>query len=74
MPSLKVDHNSPLYSSRITVNYLKYLKKYYPEVEIDPVLDYAGMTKYEVEDPGHWFSQNQVDRFHKILVEKTGNP
>jgi hypothetical protein len=32
------------------------------------------MTKYEVEDPGHWFSQNQVDRFHKILVEKTGNP
>ena len=32
------------------------------------------MTKYEVEDQGHWFNQRQVDRFHQILVEKTWNP
>ncbi|HYX07401.1 MAG TPA: GAF domain-containing protein, partial [Bacteroidales bacterium] len=31
------------------------------------------MTKYEVEDPAHWFSQNQADRFQEALVEKTGN-
>jgi predicted hydrocarbon binding protein len=27
-----------------------------------------------VEDPGHWFSQCQVDRFHETLVATTGNP
>jgi PAS domain S-box-containing protein len=32
------------------------------------------MTKYEVEDPAHWFSQSQTDRFHEALIEKTGNP
>ncbi|MEA1948023.1 MAG: response regulator [Thermodesulfobacteriota bacterium] len=32
------------------------------------------MTKYEVEDPAHWFSQSQTDRFHEVLVKKTGNP
>ncbi len=64
----------PLYNSRITKNYLVYLEKYYPSIDIDSILHYAGMTRYEVEDPSHWFTQQQVDRFHKILVDKTGNP
>ena len=64
----------PLYNSRIANSYLEYIKKSYPDLDIDAILDYAGMNKYEVEDPSQWFSQHQVDRFQKMLVEKTGNP
>jgi len=37
------------------------------------ILDEAGITWYEVEDPAHWFNQEQIDRFHETLVKKTGN-
>ena len=63
----------PLYSSRLTKNYLDYLGKYHPDVSIDSVLDYAGITRYEVEDPAHWFNQKQMDDFHEIVVRKTGD-
>ncbi|MCK4985908.1 MAG: PAS domain S-box protein, partial [Desulfobacterales bacterium] len=33
----------------------------------------AGITWYEVEDPAHWFNQEQIDGFHEILVKTTGN-
>ncbi len=64
----------PLYNSRIIKTYLEHTEKYYPEIDIDSVIRYAGMTTYELEDKGHWFTQDQVDRFYEILVEKTGNP
>jgi len=75
MASFDDPHNEAIhapYNSRITKIYLHYLRKYYPDVDIDSILEYAEMTKYAVEDQGHWFSQRQVDRFHKILVAKTG--
>ncbi len=31
------------------------------------------MEPYQVEDEGHWFSQNQINRFHARLKEVTGN-
>lgn len=62
-----------LYNSRIVKIYLEFLKVSYPDLDIDSLLDYAGIAKYEVEDPAHWFTQKQADRFHDILVEKTGN-
>ncbi|MEZ4598542.1 MAG: HD domain-containing phosphohydrolase [Syntrophotaleaceae bacterium] len=34
---------------------------------------YAGMRSYEVADQGHWFTQDQIDRFYDKLVELTGN-
>jgi PAS domain S-box-containing protein len=52
---------------------VEFIGKHYPYVSIDAVLDYAGITRYEVEDPAHWFNQEQIDRFHKILVQKTGD-
>ncbi|MGD8756707.1 MAG: ATP-binding protein, partial [Desulfobacterales bacterium] len=60
-------------SSRLIKNYVEFIGKHYPYVSIDAVLDYAGITRYEVEDPAHWFNQEQIDRFHKILVQKTGD-
>ncbi|MCK5206045.1 MAG: hypothetical protein KAR15_19325, partial [Desulfobacterales bacterium] len=53
--------------------YLDYISKYHPDVSIDSILDNAGITWYEVEDPAHWFNQEQIDGFHEILVKTTGN-
>jgi|GEM_PF-719464 len=71
-PPQKTDGS--LYNSRIIKIFLEYLEKHYPDVDIDSILRYGGMTKYQAGDQGHWFSQRQVDRFYEILVAKTGNP
>ena len=70
----KTKIDDPLYNSRITRNYIEYIKKYYPHLDIGSILSYAEIANYELEDQGHWLTQNQVDRFQEILVEKTGNP
>jgi PAS domain S-box-containing protein len=70
----QVSDTLPLYNSRITRTYLEYIKNSYPEIDLDSVLEFAGMTKYQTEDQAHWFTQDQVDRFQELLVEKTGNP
>jgi PAS domain S-box-containing protein len=71
-PTYKID--DPLYNSRIISIFVEYLKKYYPDIDIDTVLSYAGITTYELEDQGHWFSQRQTDRFFERLSQKTGDP
>jgi hypothetical protein len=62
---------TPIYNSRLVQSYLQYLRRFYPDVDISELLAYADMTSYEAEDPAHWFSQNQMDRFHRILDKKT---
>ena len=62
-----------LYNSRIIQTYLQFLRRYRPEINIQDLLDYSGMTSYETQDPALWFTQEQVDRFHEILVTKTGD-
>ena len=64
----------PLYNSRITKNYLEYLEKHHPDIDVESIFAYAGINRFEVNDPGHWFSQRQVDRFHERLLVETGNP
>jgi PAS domain S-box-containing protein len=68
-----MNDDSPIYNSRIIRPFLGYLEKNYPLLDIDSILEYAGMIRYEVEDPAHWFTQRQVDSFYNIIVEKTGN-
>ncbi len=67
-------NKTPLYNSRITNTYLEYISSNYPELEIPPLLEYAGIKNYEVEDPAHWLTQDQVDRLHEIMVKETNNP
>ncbi|HEY7745563.1 MAG TPA: HD domain-containing phosphohydrolase, partial [Desulfuromonadales bacterium] len=62
-----------LYNSRIIDTYLKLIKARYPDVSTRDILTYAGMEPYEVADQGHWFTQDQVDRFHEKIVQLTGN-
>ena len=64
----------PLYNSRLYEIYLQYLRKHYPEIDTDSILQDAGIAKYQIEDPAHWFSQEQSNRFHNSMVAKTGNP
>ncbi|MCG7853097.1 MAG: GAF domain-containing protein, partial [Methanosarcinaceae archaeon] len=69
----KTDTCEPLYNSRLINNCVEYAKKFHPEVDLAPILHHAGIISYELEDPGHWFNQQQVDRFNEMLAEKTGD-
>jgi len=62
-----------LYNSRIIDNYLKLIRKRYPNIPIDQVLSYAGITEFEALDEGHWFTQDQVNRFHYRLAQYANN-
>jgi two-component system, cell cycle sensor histidine kinase and response regulator CckA len=74
IPKNMMDTLPPLYNSRLTKNYVEYLKVYHPDINVADLLNYAGIEKYELDDEGHWFNQEQVDRFHEILAAKTDNP
>ncbi len=63
-----------LYNSRIIKIYTEYLGYRYPRVDVDTILSRAGMTRYEMEDPAHWFTQEQVDAFQEAALAATGNP
>jgi HD-GYP domain-containing protein (c-di-GMP phosphodiesterase class II) len=62
-----------LYNSRIVDNYIRLIEKKYPQIRVSDLLDYAGMTASEVADEGHWFAQDQIDRFHEELSVLTSN-
>ena len=68
-----MNESAPLYNSRVTKIYIQYLQKFYPEISVDSVLNELGIANYEIEDPAHWFTQEQQDRLHDVLVEYTGN-
>lgn len=72
--ALPADNRKPLYNSRIINTYVEFLEKFYPQVDIDAVLQQSEMTRHEVEDPGHWFTQHQTNRFNEIVIAKSGNP
>ncbi len=63
-----------LYNSRLNKIYLQYLRKYYPDIDVSSILEEVGIANYEIEDPAHWFTQDQQDRLQDILVARTGNP
>ena len=69
-----MNEHLPIYNSRVIKNYVEYLRAFYPSIDADHLLHFAGMSLQEVEDPAHWFSQNQIDRFHEALTAETGNP
>ncbi len=63
----------PLYNSRIIDNYIKLIRKRYPRIDIEAFLESVDITPYQVADEGHWFTQNQVNRFHEKLSQVTQN-
>lgn len=65
--------NHSLYNIRIIKTYVEYLEKYYPDISIDEILEHAGLTRYQLEDAGLWYTQETADRFHDIINKKTRN-
>ena len=68
-----MDNKTPLYSSRIIKVYLEFLSKSYPDIDIDELIEQAGMKDYEIEDINHWFNQDQVDHFNDYVSKNTKN-
>jgi len=66
--------DTPLYNTRIINSYVEYLKRYLPDIDIAPLLKYAEIETYQLNDEGHWLTQRQSDRFHEILVQMTQDP
>jgi PAS domain S-box-containing protein/putative nucleotidyltransferase with HDIG domain len=62
-----------LYNSRVIKTFVEYLEANYPELDMRSVLESARITVYQLNDEGHWFNQDQVDRFHETVVKLTGN-
>lgn len=63
----------PLYNSRIIKTYVEYLKKFYPGIDVGSLLKDSGISMHQLEDGGHWFTQENCDRFQISLAEKAGN-
>ena len=39
-------NHEPLYNSKIINIYVEYLEDHYPDLDIESLLDFAGMTRY----------------------------
>jgi HD-GYP domain-containing protein (c-di-GMP phosphodiesterase class II) len=72
MESLRID-NRPLYNSRLIKTYVMLIKSKYSYINVSELLNYAKMEPYQVEDEGHWFTQDQIDLFYDRLRRLTGN-
>jgi len=60
-----------LYNSRIIDNYIKLIKARYPYINVDELLQFAGMESYQVADEGSWFTQSQINKFQEKLSQLT---
>jgi PAS domain S-box-containing protein len=65
---------TPLYNSQIIANYLEYIRAHDPSIDCAALLQYAQITPQALKDPGHRFTQQQVNRFHAILKEHFPDP
>src|SRR5208283_1922407 len=63
-----------LYNSRIIKSYVEYLKRYLPDIDIAPLLKYADIETYQLDDEGHWFTQEQINRFQTMLMKTIQDP
>ena len=66
--------NIPLYNSIIIKTYIEYLEINYPNVNIKELLESSGISNFELEDRGHWLTQEQVNRFQEYVERVTANP
>ena len=63
-----------LYNSRIVRTYVDYVGRYHQDVDTDGILRDARITRLEINDDGHWFTQSEVDTFQKALRRRIADP
>ena len=68
-----INEDKPLYNIRIIRNHVDFVKKNFPKININNLLDYAGISKLQFNDFGYWCTQRQINKLNEILVKKTGN-
>ena len=70
-----VEHvTAEIYNSRILKIYIQYLEHAYPEINSSNILQEAGLSRAQIEDPGCWLTQAQVDAFEAAAEKHTRNP
>ncbi|MDH3358152.1 MAG: hypothetical protein OEM06_11860, partial [Desulfobacteraceae bacterium] len=67
------NQDSPIYNIRLLRIYIDYIESNYPNVNIDKILNFTGISRLQLNDFGYWYNQKQANRFHEIIVRKTGN-
>ncbi|MBN1480020.1 PAS domain S-box protein [candidate division KSB1 bacterium] len=66
--------DTPLYNSKITSQYISYIQTHYTSLNVEEILANANMTMEQVLDPSHWFTHEQIVKFHQELARTTANP
>ncbi len=65
---------TPLYNSGIIGNYINYLESHRADLDTDALLRCSGLTRFDINDAGHYFSQSQINQFHRCLDEALTDP
>ena len=65
---------TPLYNSGILGNYIHYLESHHVDVDIDELLGCSELTRFDINDGGHFLTQAQINRFHHCLDEALDDP
>lgn len=65
---------TPIYNSGVLGNYVHYLESHHGDFDIDDLLRCSGLTRFDLNDRGHFLSQAQINRFHRCLDESLGDP
>jgi len=63
-----------LYNSRLLKFCDNYAREKYALLSLESVYQAAGIRKYEIDDPGHWFTQDQCDKYYFSLMDMCGSP
>ncbi len=65
---------TPLYNSGIIGNYINYLESHHVDLDTGELLRCSGLTRFDINDEGHFLSQAQINRFHRCLDEALNDP
>ncbi len=65
---------TPLYNSGIIGNYINYLESHHGDLDTDELLRCSGLTRFDINDEGHFLNQTQINRFHRCLDEVLIDP
>ncbi len=69
-----MSRDSALYNTRLINNYLEYLQHAHADLNTDELLDFSRIRRSELEDQGHWLTQDQINRFHDYIDQKIEDP
>jgi PAS domain S-box-containing protein len=65
---------TPLYNSGIIGNYIHYLESHHVDLDTEDLLRCTGLTRFDINDEGHYLTQAQVNKFHRCLGDVLIDP